>query len=459
MSRPGGVAGLGRRHIVAATIGNALEFYDFLIYALFAIQIGRALFPASSAYASLMLSLAAFGAGFLTRPIGAVVLGTYADRVGRKPAMLLSLTLIGISIAVMALIPSYARIGLAAPILAVLARLTQGFSLGGEIGANTAFLAEAAPPERRGAAVSWQLASQLIALIAGSLVGVVLTAAMPPAAIDAYGWRIALLLGAAIVPFGLWLRRRLPETLESGAAGAAAGAARDDVRGSVRCARWSLRGSEAAPRGGLALARRHARIMVLGLVVIAAASIGQYISSYIATYAQATLRLPARAGFLAELTGYVVSVPLVLAGGALSDRFGRRPVNIWSNLAFLVAIYPVFTWIVAARSTVSLILGSTLLSALLSISGGSFIAALAEALPAGIRSSGFGTIYSLAVALFGGTAELVVTWLIHVTGSPIAPAWYLIGAAGAGEIALLLFPETAPVRTRRAARQLKQPDL
>ncbi|MGH8228080.1 MAG: MFS transporter [Steroidobacteraceae bacterium] len=455
MSRPGGVAGLGRRHIVAATIGNALEFYDFLIYALFAIQIGRALFPASSAYASLMLSLAAFGAGFLTRPIGAVVLGTYADRVGRKPAMLLSLTLIGISIAVMALIPSYARIGLAAPILAVLARLTQGFSLGGEIGANTAFLAEAAPPERRGAAVSWQLASQLIALIAGSLVGVVLTAAMPPAAIDAYGWRIALLLGAAIVPFGLWLRRRLPETLESGAAGAA----RDDVRGSVRCARWSLRGSEAAPRGGLALARRHARIMVLGLVVIAAASIGQYISSYIATYAQATLRLPARAGFLAELTGYVVSVPLVLAGGALSDRFGRRPVNIWSNLAFLVAIYPVFTWIVAARSTVSLILGSTLLSALLSISGGSFIAALAEALPAGIRSSGFGTIYSLAVALFGGTAELVVTWLIHVTGSPIAPAWYLIGAAGAGEIALLLFPETAPVRTRRAARQLKQPDL
>ncbi len=435
-----GAASLKRRHIAAATIGNALEFYDFLIYALFAIQIGHAFFPTSTAYGSLMLSLATFGAGFATRPLGGIVLGRYADRVGRRPAMLLCLVLIGASITAMALIPSYARIGIAAPILVVIARLLQGFSLGGEVGSNTAFLSEAASPERRGEVISWQGASQLMALIAGNLIGVALTAVLPPGPLDAYGWRIALLLGAAAVPFGLWLRTGLPETLHA----AEPGTLRATEHGS-----GGLRPAPAQPSAEerpVRLARHHWWVIALGLTILSAGTIGTYIFTYIVTYAQHTLHLPARAGFLAELGSYAVSLPIVMLGGRLSDRYGRWPINVWSNLAFLAAIYPVFAWIVARPSAASLIAGMMLLAALGWFGAGSFFAALAEALPRSVRSTGFGAVYSLAVALFGGTTQLVVTWLIHVTGSAIAPAWYLIGATAVGQIAFMLFPETAPVR-------------
>ncbi|MGH8148716.1 MAG: MFS transporter [Steroidobacteraceae bacterium] len=438
---------LARRHIAAATIGNALEFYDFLIYALFAIQIGHAFFPVSTAYGSLMLSLATFGAGFATRPIGGIVLGRYADRAGRRPAMLLCLVLIGISIAATALVPSYARIGIAAPIVVVIARLVEGFSLGGEVGSNTAFLAEAASPERRGQVVSWQNASQLMALIAGNLVGVGLTLAMPAPLLDAYGWRIALLLGAAAVPFGLWLRIGLPETLQSIEPETLGAAARGTA------AQPSI---EARPPTGqeTGLTRRHWRIMALGVVVLAAGTIANYISTYIVTYAQQTLHLSARTGFMAELVSYAASLPVCVLGGRLSDRHGRWPINVWSNLAFLVAIYPMFAWVVAAPSAGSLIAGMTLLGVLSSLWIGSFLAALAEALPQPVRSTGFGTVYALSIAVFGGTTQLVVTWLIHLTGSSLAPAWYLIAATAVGQIALMLFPETAPARLSTRIPQL-----
>lgn len=450
-----GAAQLKRRHIVAATIGNALEFYDFLIYALFAIQIGHAFFPTSTAYGSLMLSLATFGAGFATRPIGGIVLGRYADRVGRRPAMLLSLVMIGASITAMALIPSYARIGIAAPILVVIARLVEGFSLGGEVGSNTAFLAEAASPEHRGQVVSWQGASQLMALIAGNLVGVALTAIMPAAQLDAYGWRIALLLGAAAVPFGLWMRTGLPETLHAGEARTPHAAESRTLRGPDSQALSAAEHGSATPPAAAVwpstaqesgLTRHHWRIIALGLIVLAAGTIANYVSTYIVTYAQDALHLPARAGFLAELTGYALNLPLVVLCGRWSDRYGRWPINVWSNLAFLVAIYPVFAWVVAARSEASLIAGMALLGALSGMWFGSFAAGLAEALPRAVRSTVFGTVYALSVAVFGGTTQLVVTWLIHVTGSSIAPAWYLIGATAVGQIAFMLFPETAPVR-------------
>lgn len=180
--------------------------------------------------------------------------------------------------------------------------------------------------------------------------------------------------------------------------------------------------------------------------MLASGTIGTYVLTYVVTYAQDTLHLSARAGFLAGLASYIVGLPFVVWGGRWSDRYGRWPINVWSNLAFLVAIYPVFAWVVDAPSEGSLIAGMTLLGALSSIYIGSFFAALAEALPRAIRSTGFGTIYSLSIALFGGTTQLVVTWLIHITGSSIAPAWYLIGATAVGQIALMLFPETAPAR-------------
>jgi MFS family permease len=432
-----GQAGARPRAIIAATVGNALEFYDFFIYGLFALQIGRTFFPVASSYVSLMLSLATFGVGFLTRPLGAIVLGAYADRVGRRPAMVLSLSMIGIAMVALACIPSYAAIGIAAPVLAVVARLVQGFSLGGEVGANSAFLVEAARPDRRAEIVSWQGVSQAVALVLGSLVGTVLAALLSPAAFEGYGWRIAFLIGAAIVPCGYWLRRHLTETLHA-----------QDAQYS-QAADPSL--AAVGQPGRLALARTHWRAMAFGLMAIAAGSVGTYIFVYMATYAQATLHLPARAGFLASLAGYSVEIPCILIGGRLSDRYGRKPINVWGNLAFLLGIYPAFVWVVEARSATALIWSMVILNAVYSLRMGSFYAAFIESLPPRVRSGGFGTVYALSVAIFGGTTQLVVTWIIHVTGSAVAPAWYLIGFTLIGQIAYMLYPETAPVRLRGKA--------
>jgi MFS transporter, MHS family, citrate/tricarballylate:H+ symporter len=415
-----------RRHIFAATIGNALEFYDFLTYAFFSIQIGHAFFPAQSAYGSLMLSLATFGAGFVTRPIGAFVIGNYSDRAGRRPAMMFCFVLIGCAIVGMALIPPYTQIGIAAPIIAVIARMLQGFSLGGEIGSNTAFLLEAAPPEKRGLIVSWQNATQNLALIAGGVVGTVLTAALPPGALDAYGWRIAFLLGAVVVPLGLWLRTNLPETLHEPELAVPAPVLKESR---------------------LRQAYAYRRVMILGLVVLASSSITFYLFAYIVTYAQTTLHMSAGIGFTAGTSGYLIAVPATFLGGWLSDKYGRRPVNVWGNLAFLAMIYPAFLWVDATRSTFALIAGMIILSGAGNLIWGSFFAALSESLPKRIRGSGFGIIYSVAIAAFGGTTQLIATWLIHVTGSAMAPAWYLIAATAIGQIALMLMPESAPARS------------
>lgn len=413
-----------RRHVLAATLGNALEFYDFLTYSFFSIQIGHAFFPSESAYGSLMLSLATFGAGFLTRPVGAFVIGRYSDRVGRRAAMTLCLMLIGGSIIGMALTPSYAQIGLAAPVLAVIFRMMQGFSLGGEIGSNTAFLMEAAPIHRRGWIVSWQGASQSIALVAGGSVGLLLTALLPPDLLDVYGWRIAFLLGAAVLPFGLWMRKNLPETLHEPESTALAGT---EVSGSIPVpAPW--------------------RVMLLAIVIFASGTTATYIFSYIVTYAQDTLHMPGNAGFLATTTGNLLSMGSVLWGGWLSDRYGRRPIMIGGNLAFLLLIYPAFAWITASRSDAALVTSITLLNGVGSFAWGAFYASFAELLPKRIRGSGFGVIYSVSIAAFGGTAQLVTRWLIQVTGSAMAPAWYMIGAAAIGQVALLLMPESAPVK-------------
>lgn len=418
---PTGSPGLKRRHIAAATLGNALEFYDFVTYAFFAIQIGHAFFPGRGGYGSLMLSLATFGAGFITRPIGALVIGAYADRAGRRPAMVLSFSLMGGAIIAMAIIPPYALIGLAAPLLAVSARLVQGFSLGGEIGANTAFLLEAAAPEKRGATVAWQGASQLIAVTIGGLVGWALTEILTKAGLETYGWRLAFLLGAVTLPIGLWLRRAIPETLH--------------VRGPAapEVSRWRL-------------AQRSGRVIGLGIAILSSATIGTYILDYIVTFAQDSLHLSARIGFLAEAVGNMVGVPALLFGAALSDRVGRWRVNVWTNFVLLLLIIPTFWWVVATRSPIVLMVSMATLGIATNFSAGSYMAGIAESLPRSIRGGGFGTVYSLAIAAFGGTTQLVITWLIHVTGSALAPAGYLVVATGIGQVALMLFPESAPVK-------------
>jgi MFS family permease len=418
------VPALAKRYILAATIGNALEFYDFITYSFFSIQIGHAFFPAVSAFASLMGSLAIFAVGFATRPLGGYVIGTYADRIGRRAAMMASFIMMGGAIIAMALIPTYARIGIAAPILAVLARMVMGFSLGGNVGANTAYLMEAAPPNHRGRAVAWQGASQNIAATIGAVVGLCLTAALPADALDAYGWRIAFLLGAVTLPFGLILRRTMPETLHDEETITAAPAA-----GTDRALAWASR-----------------RVLLLGVVILAGGTINTYVTNYITTFAQNTLHMAAGVSFAAEAAANAIGVAACLLGGIWSDRHGRRPVMIWFNLAGLAATWPVFWWVVTARSDFALLAGMTIFGFITTVAYGAFYVSLIELLPKRIRGRSFALVYACSIAAFGGTTQLVITWLIHATGNPMAPVWYLIVSAAAAQAAFMALPESAPVK-------------
>jgi MFS transporter, MHS family, citrate/tricarballylate:H+ symporter len=419
-----------RRAAIAATVGNMLEFYDFITYSFFAIQIGHTFFPTQSEYGSLMLSLATFGAGFVTRPIGGIVLGIYSDRVGRRPAMLLSFALMGGAILTISLAPSYNTIGLAAPIIVIAARMVQGFALGGEVGPTTAYLLEIAPPERRALVVSWQPASQEIAATAGAMVGVILSRMMAPETLDAYGWRVAFLIGAVCLPFGFWMRRTLPETIPQDEGGA-----REHQR-----------------KSHLSLARRHIGVIGLALMILASGTISTYVTQYMTTYAQNTLHVTPTLAFTVSLVSNGLQIVGALLGGWLADRLGRKPVMIWPQLVVLVLTYPTFLWIVHAPGALSLLFGFGVLSIVGSLPFTAFYATFIEALPQSIRGGVFATVYAVAIASFGGTAQLVVTWLLHVTGDPLAPAWYLLVAAAIGLLAMSLMPETAPVKTGQAGR-------
>ncbi|WP_050385301.1 MFS transporter [Bradyrhizobium pachyrhizi] len=420
------------RAVWGATIGNILEFYDFGTYSFFAIQIGQAFFPASDPFASLMLSLATFGAGFVTRPIGAILLGSYSDRAGRRPAMTVSFAMMSTAILVLAVMPSYETIGIAAPLLVIFARLVQGFALGGEVGPTTAYLLEAAAAERRGLAVSFQPASQQIAATAGALVGEILSLTMTREALNAYGWRVALLLGAATLPFGLWLRSALPETLHCP----------EEPVPSVQPVRRSL-----AAR----------RIVGLGFVILASCTIVTYVTGYMTTYALNTLQVSAPLAFGATLISNTVGIAAALLGGWLADRAGRRHVMIWPQVAALLMTYPVFFWISESRSALALLGGLGALTLIGTIPYSAFYVSMAEGLPKNIRGGTFATIYAFAIAIFGGTAQPLVTWLIHLTGSALAPAWYMLVASAAGLCAMLMMPETAPLKIQWAVNKQDPP--
>jgi MHS family citrate/tricarballylate:H+ symporter-like MFS transporter len=404
------------RHVAAVVVGNALEFYDFLTYAFFAVYIGRAFFPSNDSSASLLASLGTFGVGFVTRPIGSLVIGRMGDRLGRKPAMVLSFSLMGVAITGLALTPAYSTIGFAAPVLVILFRMLQGFALGGEVGPTTAFLLEAAPPGRRGFYTAFQYWTQNVSILISGVVGLALANALSEQQLQDFGWRIAFLLGAAIVPVGLLMRRNLPETFH----------AADAV------------GSERIPL------RPYLSLAILGLVLLASATIGSYIRTYMTTYAIATLHMRANVAFAATVVTGLCGVVVSLPSGALSDRIGRKPVMLVPAILLLVSILPAFYVILHYRSTATLLGATAILTVLAEVSACPMIVWLTESLPAAIRSGGVAVIYAFSIAAFGGTTQYTVTWLIKVTGNPLAPAWYWTVATIVGVVAICVTRESAP---------------
>ena len=332
------------RKVVAATvIGNALEFYDFVTYAFFAVYIGKAFFPASTPLGSLLLSLAVFGVGFVSRPLGGVLIGAYADRAGRKPAMLLTIGLMTVGTLGLALTPSYDSIGLAAPIIVVLCRLIQGLALGGEVGPSSAFLIESAPAHQRGLYGSWQLASQGAAGFVAGTVGMALTSSLSPAELQAWGWRVPFAVGLLLIPLAIYLRRAMPETLEQGPVMSSGGV---------------------TPTVG-----SHRRLIVLCILAVLGGTVSTYVGNYMTTYAITTLKFAPTVAMAATVVGGLSTVVFSLLGGWLSDRFGRRPVMLLPRVLAALLSYPAFLFLVDQKTPAALFGVTILLGALTALSG------------------------------------------------------------------------------------------
>lgn len=410
---------------VAVIIGNWLEFYDFLVFTFFAVMIGDAFFPGESEISRLLGALATFGAGFITRPLGAAIIGAYADRVGRRAALTLTLMLMAMGSLVVAVTPPYAQIGLAAPIILLAARLIQGFSAGGEVGAATTYLLESAPPEKRAAITAWQGHSQQLAIFFGSLVGIILAAVLTKEQLYAWGWRIPFLLGALVAPVALYIRRQLPETI-------AADTAHHSTKGVLAD-----------------LFRHHGRAIVCGIFVICGGTVSTYIFNFMTTYAITTLKLSATVGTTLTLTGAIASI-MGFAVGAWADRFGRKPMLVAARVVFVLILYPAYRILTSPDATATTIIAiNAMLNFVFAIGIGAMYVYLSEAFPRAVRSSGLGLVYSLGVAIFGGTTQFVVAWLIDWTKDPMVPAWYQIAANLAAIAAILLMakPSAAPVHS------------
>jgi MFS transporter, MHS family, citrate/tricarballylate:H+ symporter len=411
-----------KRHVAAAALGNALEFYDFTTYAFYAAQIGRAFFPSGTPLVSLMLSLATFGAGFLTRPLGAILIGRYADRSGRRPAMLLTFLLMGGALLTLGLCPSYAQIGPLASAIILVARLVQGFALGGEVGPTTSFLLEAAPPHRRGLYTALQSISQNAAALVAGVIGLILASLLTTAQLDAFGWRIALLIGTLILPFGIAMRRSLPETLH----------APDTIHHS--------------PQAHQTLTGGQWRVILCSIAILCGGTVATYIQSYLTTYSSAILGMKINIAFGATVTYGIAGILANIAGALLSERYGRRVVMIVPRILLLAAILPGFYLLGQNRDAMTLVAMTAVMTVCASTSGGALTAAIAESLGKTNRAATFAIVYAGPIVVFGGATQLIVTWLIHETGDILAPAYFYMGASAIALIGMFGIRESAPKR-------------
>jgi MFS transporter, MHS family, proline/betaine transporter len=412
--------------IAAITLGNGLEFFDFTVYSFFASMIGTLYFPVHGALNQLLLAVGSFGVGFIVRPIGGVMIGALADRVGRKAAMTITLWLMALGSAMIAFAPTYAQIGLAAPALIVLARLIQGFAVGGEVGASTSLLLEYADDRTRGFYGSWQFVSQGLNVVCGALVGVALSTALTPSALESWGWRVPFVLGMLVAPVGVYIRRHLDETLEH-----------------------AVSIEDSAPVADMArplreIFTRHRVALVAGVVTTIGGTAANYIVLfYMSTYAIKILGLPMSVGMSSALVAALVTAVCSPFAGILSDRFGRKWVFGVSRVLLIAAIYPAFMLIYHSPTIPTVLTVVAVLGALVAFTAVPNIVMLPELFPQSIRVTGMSIVYCVGVSIFGGFAQFFATWLIQLFHNPLAPAWYLIGCGAVSLLAMPLIREPA----------------
>jgi MFS family permease len=393
--------------VVRVASGNFLEMYDFIIYGYYAKYIAVTFFPAVNEFVSLMAALVAYGAGFLVRPIGAIVLGAYMDRKGRRKGLILSLSLMAVGTASIAITPGYATIGVLAPIIIVAGRLIQGFSSGVEIGGCSVYLAEIATPGNRGFYCAWQSGSQQVAVMLSALLGVALTFVLPPAEMTLWGWRVPLLVGCLIIPVVFWLRNSLAETE----------------------AFMQSRPPQATSEVWEIIFENWHLVVIGVMMSILTTTTFYLITVYTPTFGSQALHLDPTATMVVTLCVGLSNFIWLPVGGAISDRIGRRPLLFLIPLLALITAYPAMLWLVAAPSFTKLLAVELWYSVIFGLYNGAMIPLLAEIMPQKVRTTGFSLAFVTATAIFGGFTPAVSTLLIELTDNRAAPALWLSLAA------------------------------
>lgn len=404
------------KSVFIVSSGNFLEMYDFMVFGYYAKAIGQAFFPSANATASLLLAFMTFGAGFLMRPVGAILLGSYMDRHGRRKGLLLTLALMGVGTLTIAAMPGYSTIGLAAPALVLVGRLIQGLSAGVEVGGASVYLAEVATPGRKGFFVAWQSASQQVAVMFAALLGLLLNSIYPPEVMNDWGWRIPFVIGSLMLPFLLIIRGALKETEQFEKS-----THRPDLKASFKAisANFGLVG--------------------LGTGMVMMTTVFFYmITAYTPTYGNSVLGFTAVQAMLVPLLVGLTNFILLPIMGALSDRVGRRPQLIAFSALALVTGYAALSWMVAEPSFARLICVELWLAFVYAGYNGAMIVHLTEMMPSSVRTTGFSLAYSLATAIFGGFTPALATWLIDETGNKASPGIWLTVAAGVSLLCALL---------------------
>jgi MHS family citrate/tricarballylate:H+ symporter-like MFS transporter len=396
--------------VLRVTSGNFLEMFDFFLYGFYATYIAQCFFPAGNEFASLMLTFVTFGAGFLMRPLGAIILGAYVDKVGRRQGLIVTLLLMALGTGLIACVPSYASIGLLAPLLVLIGRLLQGFSAGVELGGVSVYLSEIATPGRKGFYTAWQSASQQVAIMAAAASGYLLNLLLAPASIVSWGWRLPFFLGCMLLPVLFVIRRSLQETDE-----------------------FLARTQRPAASEIMASMTRNWRTIVAGMLLVAMSTVSFYlITVYTPTFGRQVLKLSAAEALIVTFCVGLSNFFWLPVMGALSDRVGRRPMLVFFTTLTLLTCYPALSWLVAEPSLRRVLAVELWLSFLYGSYNGAMVVALTELMPVQVRTSGFSLAYSLATALFGGFTPALCTWLIDATGDKAAPGLWMSFAAACG---------------------------